>query len=195
MCILTEQFPNCITSPGGEKIVIDTDFRVWVDFAQAAEDNEIDSDKAVEIFSRIFLGTIPPNLDELIPAVLEFFAPDFLNDGISQKNSNFDNRRIIDFNIDAGRIYAAFLTQYGIDLSDANLHWWAFKALFSALGNDTAMVKVMQYRSMTYAEINRLQDKEQRKFYRKMKRLYTLKSHQTPQDQEQALINAMSSFF
>lgn len=193
MSILTEEFPDYIMSPNGEKISIDTDFRVWVDFAQSAEDDDIKNENAVEIFSRIFLGRIPDDFDALIPAILDFFSPDFLESKSSKDGS--DKRRIVDFNIDAGRIYAAFLTQYGIDLSTAHLHWWAFKALFGSLNDDTDMVKVMQYRSMTYAQINRIQDKEQRKYYRKMKRVYSLKSHQSPQDREQALINSLSSFF
>ena len=37
---------------------------------------------------------------------------------------------------DAPYIYAAFKEQYGIDLTEVEMHWWKFMALFESLNED-----------------------------------------------------------
>lgn len=193
MSVLTQNYPDYICAPDGTHIPIDTDFRVWVDFAQTAEQDDIDEQKAVDIFSRIFLGALPSDIDVLIPAVLGFFAPEHLKQKAASGGGSI--KRIIDFDIDSGRIYAAFLSQYGIDLSTARLHWWAFCSLFNSLSDDTKLVQIMQYRNMTYGEINKMADKQQRNFYRRMKHIYDLPQNISAKDKEQALIDALSAAF
>ena len=57
--------------------------------------------------------------------------------------------RIYSFEEDAPYIYAAFLSQYGLDLTEIPfLHWWKFKALFGALEERHEFVKIMRYRSV-----------------------------------------------
>ena len=54
--------------------------------------------------------------------------------------------RLVDYDIDADLIYAAFYEQYGIDLLTARLHWYQFKALFAGL-HGTKLNDVMGYRA------------------------------------------------
>lgn len=53
----------------------------------------------------------------------------------------------------------------------------------------------MQYRNMTYGEINKMADKQQRNFYRRMKHIYDLPQNISAKDKEQALIDALSAAF
>lgn len=54
----------------------------------------------------------------------------------------------IDFEQDAGAIYASFLDQYGIDLNQQlnRMHWDTFIALFDNLSGDTAINQIISYR-------------------------------------------------
>ena len=57
------------------------------------------------------------------------------------------NIRVLDYELDADLIYAAFKQQYNIDLLDENLHlhWYKFQALLSGL-RETKLTDVMGYR-------------------------------------------------
>ena len=72
-------------------------------------------------------------------------------------------------------IYAAFLSEYGIDLQDVeDLHWWKFSALFDALPDDTKIKQVMRIRGM---DTSGLKKKE-------IKRLNDLKKYYALEDEE-----------
>ena len=74
--------------------------------------------------------------------------------------------------MDADYIYSAFMSQYNIDLQDIEyLHWWKFRALFDSLNENNRLSKIIQYRSM---DLSKIKDKEQKKFYKNMKKLYKI---------------------
>lgn len=76
-----------------------------------------------------------------------------------------------DLEYDSEYIYAAFLEQYGIDLSDIPyLHWWKFLALFKGL-HDCKMTDIMGYRG---AEITDDMPKSRQAFLLDMQELYEL---------------------
>lgn len=88
-------------------------------------------------------------------------------------------RRAYDYEIDAPYLYAAFLSDYGIDLEAAeHLHWWKFRALFSALSPENAISKIMDYRT---ADLGKLKG-ETRTLYAKMQKQYALPVPQHQRD-------------
>lgn len=86
--------------------------------------------------------------------------------------------QIYSFTHDADYIYAAFMEQYGIDLNAVELHWWKFSAMFAGLKEDCLISKVMGYRAADTAGM----DKEQKKFYKKMKEIYKLPENVSEED-------------
>ena len=55
--------------------------------------------------------------------------------------------QVIDYELDADYIYAAFFSQYGIDLCEIeHLHWYKFLALLKGLKNDEKIKEIMSYR-------------------------------------------------
>lgn len=84
----------------------------------------------LEDFLRLwFPGPCPENTAETVEAVNRFYrrrdepaAPD-----------TPEGPRAFDFRQDAAVIYAAFRGKYGIDLTEARLHWWQFMALLEGL--------------------------------------------------------------
>lgn len=180
MSILTEPLPTSLFI-GGEECPIKYDFRTWLKFAQMTSAADIGIDEVLDIIGLIFYK-VPPDFNEMWQAVTKFYNPQEYQ---SATRSEGNAKRIYDFESDAGLIYAAFMQQYNIDLTTAELHWWQFKALFDSLGEDTQFVKVLQYRSVNLSEIK---DKKQKDFYRKMQRTYMLPDNRT-EEQKQADID------
>ena len=154
MNILVDALPESV-AVCGEKYEIRTDFRIAILFEMLMQDASIDpKDKAAKALN-LFFPVIPGNLQEATKAMLWFYK--------CGKEENPQRKKLI---------YAAFMTQYSIDLQDIEyMHWWKFRAMFNSLTNQNEFVKIMEYRSI---EIKSDMPKEQQSFYRKMKRLYAL---------------------
>ena len=72
------------------------------------------------------------------------------------------------------------------------LHWHKFKALLKSLGEGCKFSKIVGYRSTDTAKIK---DKEQRRFYESMKRLYSLPDRRTDDEKEADLVEGLGMFF
>lgn len=86
--------------------------------------------------------------------------------------------QIYSFTHDTDYIYAAFMEQYGIDLNAVELDWWKFSAMFAGLKEDCLISKIMGYRATDTVGMN----KEQKKFYKKMKDVYKLPGNMSEED-------------
>lgn len=96
--------------------------------------------------------------------------------------------KIYDYRCDWNYIYSAFIQSYNIDLFDSNLHWWKFKSLFNALPEDTQFSKILGYRAIT---ISSTMSKEEKGFYRKMKKLYALPDMRSEEEKEASFAKSM----
>lgn len=105
-----------------------------------------------------------------------------IDEKTSQKKQNENNKRIYSYEFDSDLIFDAFLNQYGIDLEEIEyLHWWKFKAMFNGLKSDNKIVEIMEYRSIN---ISKIKDKEMKKHYKKMQRLYALPDMRSEEEKE-----------
>ncbi len=187
MNILTESLPGSL-KVGNKEYEIETDFRVWMRFVQDVFTAKDGYRTIAESMCRIF-EEIPPNLIETLSAMMDFYT--LCKKGDSGKTGP-RNQQILDFDIDSGLIYAAFLQQYGIDLTKVDMHWWIFKTLIDNLSEDTQFVKIMQFRCK---DISSIKDKEMKKFYQKMKRVYALPDNRSDEEKEQAFAEGLSGLF
>lgn len=133
--------PNTVTV-GGKAYSIDTDFRKWLAF-------EIDRawNPPPYAVGYLFKGPMPPECS--VEELMEFAAPqDELPRSTPGENILFD------FKLDADFILAAFWGQYHIDLTQADLHWHVFLALFKGLNDSTRMREIMGYRAYDKSEKN-----------------------------------------
>ena len=170
---------------------INSDFRTSMLFEIMMGDNELNDMQKIEQALILYYPKLPENINLAMEQLLWFYrcGKDIIT---SKGNGKGKSTQIYDFNFDDDYIYSAFLDQYGIDLQDANLHWWKFKALFKSLKEDNEIVKIMGYRSM---DLNKIKDKEEKKHYKKMKELYKIQSHISKDETEkidmiqEALIN------
>lgn len=138
--IMKKGLPNTVVI-GGEPFLVNTDFRVWMRFCQEFETWNKKEDLDV---AYLFASEIPViQSAEDMSAVLSFAYPL----AVVPKDSGGDSSgRILDYQIDADYIYAAFLEQYGIDLLETDMHWHKFRALLNGLNEKVKLREIMGYR-------------------------------------------------
>lgn len=164
---------NILTKPLTDCIFIDdkgyrlkTDFRIWIEFERIMQDKSIaPMHKVAMIYDLCFEE--PPPYGVALDGVMEFYH------GEKPAGRGGSKKAVLSFEQDAEYIYCAFLTQYGIDLTEAKLHWHKFKALFAGLNEDNMIVKIMQIRG---TDLSKIKDKNHKAYYRRMKRLYRIKT-------------------
>lgn len=170
MDLLTKKPPDSIFVCG-EKFDINTDFRIWIEVEQLfAENKQLSPEMLLRLFSLVFKEKVlPKSFQETLSAILSFYdcGKTLKKAGKAKGNT----ARVVSFTEDADLIYAAFLAQYGIDLTTVSLHWWKFRALFNGLTDKHKICEIMGYRAL---DISKIKDREQRARYRRLKEIYKL---------------------
>lgn len=121
---------------------IQTDFRFWLMFQERLRNKEIKTSEDLK-FLFIDSGNIPEDTTEMFSQILAFYQPPRKLPRDTGKRGN--GKRVIDFKEDEDLIFSAFFEVYGIDLTEARLHWFKFLALLNGLHN-TKLNEVMGYR-------------------------------------------------
>lgn len=128
---------------------VNTDFRVGIRVMQAAEDRELYDSERYEIIMLLLFQNEDGSVREHPPIeqmgdVLKWFLSGWNHDG---KPSEQKKKRTVDFEVDQWRIYADFIQAYGIDLSTAKMHFWAFCGLLWNLpARTSAFMQVLEIR-------------------------------------------------
>lgn len=94
---------------------------------------------------------------------------------LSPARTNEEGKKIIDFEVDEGLIYAAFLQTYGIDLRKARMPWNVFLSLLEAMPEDTKLSEVMGIRAQPIPKVTKYNREEVERLVR-LKKLYDLRS-------------------
>lgn len=173
MNILIDLVPTTIEVLG-EEYKINSDFRTSILFELLIQDKELtDEEKITQALILYYEDNIPKDINKAIEGLLWFYRGGKEEAKATGKGKGKgNNKQIYSYEYDAELIYSAFMSQYGIDLQDIKyLHWFKFKALFKGLKEDNEICKAMKYRSM---DLNTIKDKEERKYYKKMKELYKI---------------------
>lgn len=188
MNILIDLLPTKVEIEGIE-YEINSDFRTSMLFELLMMDDEIDDKNKIIQSLELFYQVLPSNIDLAIEKMLWFYrcGKEIIVKKGTAKGKSSTN--IYDFDYDDDYIYSAFLDQYGVDLQDIDyLHWWKFKAMFKSLKEDNEIVKIMSYRAM---DLSNIKDKEQKKFYQEMKKLYEIPLSKNEIDKINAIEDAL----
>ncbi len=181
MGILESKLPISVLINGRE-YSIRSNFRTMIRFEQLMQDAEVSDQNKSLLALNMFYPEIPDDVEKAVEKMLWFYRCDKQDNLYSQKAKKKRSRyadRIYDFDFDDEYIFAAFMSQYHMDLHRVRyLHWWKFKAMFDALSEDTLFVRIMEYRAVELDKV----PKEKRAFYKRMKMLYALP---LPKDEEQ----------
>lgn len=112
--------PNAILSSDGEPILLNTDFRYWIQFYDDFNSDDIDRD-----ISYLFVEE-PPIIDDYILQQLQMFL---YNPSITPKSDSSGSEKILDYIEDGEYIFSALYATYGIDITEMDMHWHKFQAL------------------------------------------------------------------
>jgi hypothetical protein len=146
----------------GRQYKINTDFRVVLAYLREMENEGHTEDERNGIGLALFFGeeVRAGDLEDLAKA-LEFFIT--RGEAAEEEDEGPKRAPVFDFLTDSGRIYAAFLQVYGVNLRQVKVHWWVFKDLLDGLPSGTKLEQVIEIRrrpfekGMKPAEKNELQ--------------------------------------
>lgn len=173
MNILIDLLPTKVEIDSKE-YEINSNFRTSLLFSLLMEDDDVGEEQKIIQALNLYYPTIPADINKAIEKIIWFYKcgkEDKKASSNRNRNRN-STEKVLDYNVDADYIYSAFMSQYNIDLQDIEyLHWWKFRALFDSLDENNRLSKIIQYRSM---DLSKIKDKEQKKFYKNMKKLYKI---------------------
>lgn len=165
-----------------EGFLIRTDYRVGIQISQALEDDEFTPQERLAVaFALLYGNGVPPS--ETAYEGLQWFLaggnPASQESNGEGSNDEDNGLRFFSFDYDAARLYSGFRKAYGIDLDRERMHWFRFLILLGDLG-DCAFTQVVHYRT---ADLSKL-DKNTRKAYAKMRRLYAIPQSESEEERE-----------
>lgn len=174
----------------GERYKIRTDFRISILFELMMQDDELDDTTKVRKGLELYYPILPGDLYAAVDTALWFYRCGREETEVQKRMAARRGKSpLYSFEHDAGYIYAAFLSSYGIDLQDIKyMHWWRFRFLFNSLPKDCEFVRIMEYRGVNISDN---MSKEYKDFYTKMKRMYALPLSKAEDDRQTAIQNAL----
>lgn len=134
----------------GDIYELNTDYRYALECFKIIDDSSIsDIERAIAVVSVLFgredengnVINIPPNLN----IALEKTAI-FLSCGKEKKNIK-EVKKDMDFEYDKELIRASFMSDYSIDLSNREMHFWQFCELISGLTENSILNRVRDLRN------------------------------------------------
>lgn len=136
-----KELPDSIYLDDGSSYLIQTDYKYWILFYRYCRMHAKLTDFLV-MFP--YEKPAPEQLQEAFQKLIEFANPPKT---IPRSTGKESSEIILDYDIDADYIYAAFMEQYHINLLDDNLkmHWYEFSVLLSCL-HDCKLTEIIGYR-------------------------------------------------
>lgn len=190
MNLFSQDLPDTITVDNTQ-YEINTDFRVWVEIDRLLTEGKGMSPQILASILELSFKdkTLPPKLEDTLSAIINFYG---CNETSSKKASKGakSQKRIVSFTYDSGLIYAAFLSQYHIDLTCISLHWWKFRALFDGLTDEHKLSEVMKCRG---TDALKIKDKERRMYVKRMQEQYKLPDNRSIEEIERDNIENLAS--
>ena len=190
MDFLTKALPGGVIIGSGF-YPVKVDFKNWIKISELLEDEkDMDAEKLAQIFSLCYY-VLPETVEEALGGVIEFYSCGKRHE-IKEDGGGRNGARVFSLKEDGELIYAAFFSQYKIDLLNEPLHWYKFCALLSGLSHEHKLFKVIYYRSAKLADIK---SKEEREHILKMKRIYKLSDNRSEEEKSADLAENMAAMF
>lgn len=141
------RYPEC-AEVKGIRYKINTDYRVALRCFEVIEDTSIsDQERALAVVFLLF-GEVP------MEDMAEFLriAGDYLRCG-EKETSQEAKARDMDFNADEKYIVASFMSDYRIDLSSVDMHFWQYIQLIQGFTENSIMSRVRDIRTYDMSEL------------------------------------------
>lgn len=191
MNILIDRLPMEV-----EGLELNTDFRTSILFELLMQDKDISNEDKVALSINLYFNRQPKSTEEIekmTKAIIWFYSCGNKKKELKDNEEEIvkkerKRKQIYSFEQDDFLIYSAFMEQYHIDLNEANLHWWKFKAMFDGLNDNILFSKVMGYRSI---DLSKIKDEKQREHYAKLQKHWALIDSRSAEEKESDFANAL----
>lgn len=191
MNILIDRLPTEV-----EGLELNTDFRTSILFELLMQDKDISNEDKVALSINLYFNRQPKSTEEIekmTKIIIWFYScgnkkKELKNNEEEIVKKERKRKQIYSFEQDDFLIYSAFMEQYHIDLNEANLHWWKFKAMFDGLNDNILFSKVMGYRSI---DLSKIEDKKQRDHYARLQKHWALIDSRSAEEKESDFANAL----
>ena len=156
------------------KLKINTDYRIALKCDEISKDITIsDYERSLAIIYLLF-GEEGLKLKENYERLLEL-AIIYLS--CSQEKENNNDEPDMDFQQDMELIRISFMSEYGFDLKNKELHWWDFYNMINGLSNSEMgnCCILNRVRNLRTYDTSKIQDKKEKKKIDEAKKHWSLK--------------------
>lgn len=164
------------------KYKINTDFRIALKCDEIARSNVSEEERALAIIYLLFGDKgleDSQNWNKLLSIALKY-----LNFNKEPKESEEKEEANMDFEQDWSYIQASFFSDYNIDLSKIQMHWWQFYDLLCGLTEKCILNRVRFVRDF---DISQIKDSRERERWIKQKEQVALKQDIIKTEEEKRL--------
>ena len=132
----------------GKRYKINTDYRVALRCFEVIEDDSIcDEERALAVIYLLF-GEVPTsNIEDFLR-----IAGDYLRCG-EKEETQVSSEKDMDFAADEKYIVASFMSDYQIDLSRTDMHFWLYIQLIQGFTEKSVMSRVREIRNYDLEEL------------------------------------------
>lgn len=156
--------------------LIRTDYRIGIQICSCLSDKSLNKEEQLMIALKLLYGNgIPLDIKLAIKGLKWFLNLGEELTEEEEKKHNIGGKQVMDFEIDANRIFSGFKAKLGIDINKVKMHWFEFRYLLLEL-KDCHMSDVVEIRQK---EIDKNMPFKQRAAYRKLKKLYAIDDNST----------------
>ena len=161
---------------------INSDFRIGIQIFQILNDMELSEMEQIYKACELLFGV---EGEDWFPDTgtmqngIQWFLSGWYTD--NPANDEKKGHKDMDYDIDQWRIFSAFLTQFGINLNEADMHFWVFMGLLSTL-EECAFTRVVDIRTKKIDPKMNPSDKAE---LRKVKERYALEQVEEDMTQQE----------
>jgi len=179
--ILTAKLPTAIEMGCG-LFYINSGFKVMLEIERVLRSDAEDKLKfatAIALFYPLGEDTnavYPENLEEALQAMFDFKAQKGKH---NYKPIQSDEPVSLDFALDADAIFADFWREYRIDLTESDIHWYKFLALFLNLSGESSIRAIRNIRTTPVKDVPKARQSK----HLQMQEMYAIEANSDPNDE------------
>lgn len=131
----------------GEIYDLNTSYKTALRCFEVINDNRIGDTERTLAVCKLLYGFVPTtDLDAFLDKAILFLS-------CGEKREDEADRRVFDHNYDFKYVTASFASDYHIDLTKEDLHWWRYCELLSGLTRHSILSRVIEIREYDLSEV------------------------------------------
>lgn len=161
---------------------INSDFRIGIQMFQIMNDSELSEMeqfyKACELLFDVDGANQLPDMQTMQDGIQWFLSGWYTDNPVNDEKKEHKD---MDYDIDQWRIFSAFLTQFGINLNEVDMHFWVFMGLLSTL-EECSFTRIVDIRTKKIDPKLKPSDKAELKKVKERYALEQVEEEMTPQE-------------